>query len=382
MLGDRVVVEGLEKHNPLNEGSILWISESRKALGLVDEIFGPVKNPYYVVRYNSDKELPAGISVGTPVSFVPEFANHILNEKELYKKGYDASGENDEELNDEVEFSDDEKEAEYRKSLRQAKRGANDRQQHGNRKFENRKPNFKVRGIQREKLSTLPHASAPFSQPGCSFGTGNSFMSSSSMVPAVPTGPVVPTAPIAAQMGNCLINPSQQFLQQQPNAFFPNVFPPQQQQNLGIQGMVANMLQNQHLNINNQQQQHQNQNLNLLLNGMPCQQQFFPNTGFPTNPLIIGGSANPSPTVMTVVPMGQGNFGQVPIHCSNMQGQGISCFPTDQNYVQPPPTVAGAHTPVQFNLGTSLSRGKQPHQRGGRHVFGRGRGPGGRSQNR
>nr|CAD1839290.1 unnamed protein product [Ananas comosus var. bracteatus] len=136
MLGDRVIVEGLEKHNPLNEGSILWISESRKALGLVDEIFGPVKNPYYVVRYNSDKELPAGISAGTPVSFVPEFANHILNEKELYKKGYDASGENDEELNDEVEFSDDEKEAEYRKSLRQAKRGANDRQQHGNRKFE------------------------------------------------------------------------------------------------------------------------------------------------------------------------------------------------------------------------------------------------------
>nr|CAD1839291.1 unnamed protein product [Ananas comosus var. bracteatus] len=171
------------------------------------------------------------------------------------------------------------------------------------------------------------------------------------MVPAVPTGPMVPTAPIAAQMGNCLINPSLQFLQQQPNAFLPNVFPPQQQQNLGIQGMVTNMLQNQHLKINNQQQQHQNQNLNLLLNGMPCQQQFFPNTGFPTNPLMIGGSANPSPTVMTVVPMGQGNFGQVPIRCSNMQGQGISCFPTDQNYIQPLPTVAGAHTLCNLILG-------------------------------
>ncbi|XP_034900742.1 uncharacterized protein [Populus alba] len=45
-IGSRVIVEGAEKHNPLNEGSILWITEKRSPLGLVDEIFGPVKNPY------------------------------------------------------------------------------------------------------------------------------------------------------------------------------------------------------------------------------------------------------------------------------------------------------------------------------------------------
>lgn len=126
VLGAQVIVEGVEKHTPLNEGSILWITERRTPLGLVDEIFGPVKNPYYVVRYNSEDEVPSAVSQGTRVSCVPEFCSYILNEKNLYKKGYDASGENDEELSDEAEFSDDEKEAEYRRMQRMAKRGATD----------------------------------------------------------------------------------------------------------------------------------------------------------------------------------------------------------------------------------------------------------------
>ena len=126
MLGAQVIVEGVEKHNPLNEGSILWITESRSALGLVDEIFGPVRNPYYIVRYNLESEVPAGIRPGISISFVPEFANHVLNDKSLYSKGYDASGANDEELLEEEEFSDDEKEAEHRKMQRNKKRGTND----------------------------------------------------------------------------------------------------------------------------------------------------------------------------------------------------------------------------------------------------------------
>ncbi|KAK4758532.1 hypothetical protein SAY87_019833 [Trapa incisa] len=124
VLGAQVIVEGIERHTPLDEGSILWITEKRLPLGFIDEIFGPVKNPYYVVRYNY--EVPCGICHGTLVSLVPEFASYILNEKNLYKKGYDASGENDEELSEEAEFSDDEKEAEYRRMQKMTKRGATD----------------------------------------------------------------------------------------------------------------------------------------------------------------------------------------------------------------------------------------------------------------
>ncbi|KAK2433405.1 H/ACA ribonucleoprotein complex non-core subunit NAF1 [Trifolium repens] len=154
-LGAQVIVEGVEKHEPLNEGSILWLTESRKPLGLVDEIFGPVKNPYYIVRYNSESEVPAGIQGGTTlVSCVPEFADRVLNNKDLYRKGYDASGANDEELSDEVEFSDDEKEAEYRKMQKMTKRGVND-QNPGKRK--NNKKKFSPRD---NRLPTIPNAPA------------------------------------------------------------------------------------------------------------------------------------------------------------------------------------------------------------------------------
>ncbi|XP_028761563.1 H/ACA ribonucleoprotein complex non-core subunit NAF1-like [Neltuma alba] len=137
VMGSKLIVEGLEKHDPLDEGSILWMSGSRTPLGFVDEVFGPVRNPYYVVRYNSANEVPRGIYEGALISFVPEFANPVLNEKDLYKKGYDASGVNDEEVTDELEFSDDEKEAEYRRMQKLTERGIN----HQNRR--NRKANRK-----------------------------------------------------------------------------------------------------------------------------------------------------------------------------------------------------------------------------------------------
>jgi H/ACA ribonucleoprotein complex non-core subunit NAF1 len=38
-------------------------------------LFGPVKNPYYLVRYNSEEEVLAGIGAGTNVSFVAEFTS-------------------------------------------------------------------------------------------------------------------------------------------------------------------------------------------------------------------------------------------------------------------------------------------------------------------
>lgn len=138
IVGAQVIVEGVEKHNPLNEGSILWITEKRSPLGIVDEIFGPVKNPYYIVRYNSENEVPSGIQQGTLISFVPEFVNHILNNGNLYKKGYDASGENDEELSEEVEFSDDEKEAEYKRLHKMSKRGAKDQTAENRKKNKNK----------------------------------------------------------------------------------------------------------------------------------------------------------------------------------------------------------------------------------------------------
>ncbi|CAL5200431.1 unnamed protein product [Lathyrus oleraceus] len=123
IVGARVVVEGSENHESLDQGSILWITGRQTPLGVIDDTFAQVKNPHYVVRYNSEDEIPEGVHEGTLISFVPEFAKHVLNFKDLYKKGSDASGINDEELSNETDFSDDEQEAEYMRIQGQAKRG-------------------------------------------------------------------------------------------------------------------------------------------------------------------------------------------------------------------------------------------------------------------
>ncbi|MCO5598096.1 hypothetical protein L7F22_052187 [Adiantum nelumboides] len=123
-VGVSLIVEGTEGQPPLSEGSILWLTEVRLPLGIVDELFGPVKKPFYVVRYNDASELPEEAKEGAKVSYVREFADFVLNNPDLYTKAFDNTGENDEDLSDsEVYFSDDEKEAEYRRSKPRMKRG-------------------------------------------------------------------------------------------------------------------------------------------------------------------------------------------------------------------------------------------------------------------
>ena len=46
-----------------------------------------------------------------------------MNDKNLYKKGCDASGQYDEELTKEAEFSDDEEETAYKRMLKMSKMG-------------------------------------------------------------------------------------------------------------------------------------------------------------------------------------------------------------------------------------------------------------------
>ncbi|XP_024386538.1 uncharacterized protein [Physcomitrium patens] len=121
IMDKQVIVEAVEHEMVLNEGSILWLSEQRKPLGIVDEVFGPVKKPYYVIRYNKAADVPDKASRGVTVGFVQEFANFVLkDDTELRKKGYDASGQHDEELSDDEEFSDDEKEEEAKRMKKQA----------------------------------------------------------------------------------------------------------------------------------------------------------------------------------------------------------------------------------------------------------------------
>ncbi|XVF66883.1 hypothetical protein PTKIN_Ptkin10aG0074100 [Pterospermum kingtungense] len=239
MIGTKVIVEGREQHNPLNEGSILWITIDRSPLGLVDEIFGPVRNPYYVVRYNSESEVSAGINEGTSISFVPEFANHIISDKNLYKKGYDASGENDEELSDDAEFSDDEKEAEYKRIQKLTKRGT-DEQCVGNRKINKKKVKSR-NGAWKNNWSSAQQTPTALGQLQChqnqhNFSTvstsldnhnsSSSVVGEQNFVGGSPFGPPFPVIP----QSSGFITPSNGVWtkgvpgQQSRSAIFPNMF--------------------------------------------------------------------------------------------------------------------------------------------------------------
>ncbi|KAH7654785.1 H/ACA ribonucleoprotein complex non-core subunit NAF1 protein [Dioscorea alata] len=422
IIGSRVIVEGSEKHNPLSEGSILWITETRSPLGVVDEIFGPVKNPYYIVRYNSDTEIADVVKEGKSVSFVLEFANHVLSDKDIYKKGYDASGENDEEMTDEVEFSDDEKEAEYRRSLRQTKR-ATGHSMHSNRECGvNKKRNDrKVAGAKKNARAPNLHARAATDQ-SLPFGPGSTHASSSTSDgnPSFSSGggafPMPPTILPAERTGACLNHPLDQSLQHPPSSVWAHSLPPPQQQlNASGPGMLLqqqpnvwpnDMLPQQQqlgawaLGVLLQQQQQQNalaqgfsplqqliglqgglggasyphpQNpaLNAYPNAMASQQPFLPQSSPPLGGPWNGGLLNLSVNPMVTRPIGQTGFGLAQIGPSN--GQDPRVF-EGQN---PAAIRQAGQQPRPFLPGRSSPHARRQHGRGGRHSFGRGnRAPG------
>lgn len=328
ILGARVVVEGVEKHEPLNEGSILWMTESRTPLGLIDEIFGPVKNPYYIVRYNSENEVPEGIRGGTLISFVPEFADHVLNNKDLYEKGYDASGPNDEEVSEEAEFSDDEKEAEYNRMQKMTKRGMN------NQNREKRKNNGEKVPPRDGFVPRFPRAPAtPSLDHGhCSpiSGIGQGPLGATNRNPPFSPANAGPSLATSGFWSNGTTLPQQQ------SAVLPNGFPTN-----GVSWYPGNT----HIS-------HQ-----LPVPGVPFQQQLNPNHGFPPAPIYPGVQPN--------------IFAQ-PMHAQGPMNQNQITFGLSSPFpqIQPPinfhsSSISGnQHAPHQYNPGASAYRGRRTFHRG------------------
>ncbi|GAB9464288.1 hypothetical protein Gpo141_00001723 [Globisporangium polare] len=107
---------------PLDEGSVLCF-EDRAVLGCVDEVFGPVMMPMYLVRFENAEKMPAQAAVSSVVFFATEHTTYIVPEK-IADKGTDASNIFDEET-DETLYSDDEAEAAAKRQNRKRNRGGN-----------------------------------------------------------------------------------------------------------------------------------------------------------------------------------------------------------------------------------------------------------------
>ena len=120
VVGDTVVVAGLEGRGPFADGSVFCL-EDRTVLGRVEDVFGPVASPFYSLRC---VEVPAAATPGRPVLCVSQHST-VLDPQSLNTKGYDMSGKDDEELSgSDREFSDDEVEQAARRKAKAKRKAA------------------------------------------------------------------------------------------------------------------------------------------------------------------------------------------------------------------------------------------------------------------
>ncbi|KAF4445106.1 hypothetical protein F53441_10948 [Fusarium austroafricanum] len=111
------------EYQVLDSGSVLCTSE-RVVIGAIAETIGKVLQPMYTIRFTSDQDIKdLGLEVGQTVFYPIDHASYVFTEPLKNMKGSDASNLHDEEIgDDEMEFSDDEKEAEYKRALKQKKK--------------------------------------------------------------------------------------------------------------------------------------------------------------------------------------------------------------------------------------------------------------------
>jgi H/ACA ribonucleoprotein complex non-core subunit NAF1 len=110
------------EYQVLESGSVLCL-ENRNVIGAVSETIGRVQQPFYSVLFtNASERAEAGLVVGTKVFYPEKHATFVFTQALKAYKGSDASNLHDEEVGaDEMEFSDDDAEAEHKKKIKQAR---------------------------------------------------------------------------------------------------------------------------------------------------------------------------------------------------------------------------------------------------------------------
>ncbi|KAE8355003.1 Gar1/Naf1 RNA binding region-domain-containing protein [Aspergillus coremiiformis] len=120
------------EYQVLESGSLLCF-EDRSIAGVVAETLGRVENPMYTIRYPSAAAVEErGLSKGKNLYYVEQHSTFVFTQPLKGVKGSDASNFHDEEIaEDEVEFSDDEAEAEYKRKVKQKRQERKDARNEG-----------------------------------------------------------------------------------------------------------------------------------------------------------------------------------------------------------------------------------------------------------
>jgi len=121
-----VVVQGSEGSAALNEGSVLCLG-NRVPLGTVNEVFGPIKVPHYLLHLSARVVEAAGeaLVTGGQIFTVQDQSHYVTLATIIRGKGCDASNEHDEELPPEQQdYSDDEEERSAKQKHRAGRKAA------------------------------------------------------------------------------------------------------------------------------------------------------------------------------------------------------------------------------------------------------------------
>ncbi|OJD26968.1 hypothetical protein ACJ73_01638 [Blastomyces percursus] len=122
------------EYQVLESGSVLCLADL-SVIGMVSETLGRVEQPLYTVRFPNEESIKeAKLEKGMPVFYVVDHSTFVFTQPLKGLKGSDASNFHDEEVGEEeIEFSDDEAEAEYKRQLKQKRQQKKDgrRDAHG-----------------------------------------------------------------------------------------------------------------------------------------------------------------------------------------------------------------------------------------------------------
>ncbi|WAR55832.1 hypothetical protein PtB15_6B575 [Puccinia triticina] len=144
-IGNVLVIQGtagLGYDRVLDEGTLVCQKDGL-VVGKIFETFGSVTSPHYSIRLPNhilacaprNDEEGVDLSPGVELCYLPRHSHFVFTaELKAQPKGTDASNFYDEEVGnpDEIEFSDDEAEAEYRKACKLARKTAKDPGGNGN----------------------------------------------------------------------------------------------------------------------------------------------------------------------------------------------------------------------------------------------------------
>lgn len=106
----------------LESGSVLCLPD-RTVIGAVAEPLGRVDTPMYSVAFTSAEDIAgSGVTIGCKIFYVRQHSSYVFTQPLKNMKYTDASNLHDEDVDDdEMEFSDDEAEAAYKRSKKQEK---------------------------------------------------------------------------------------------------------------------------------------------------------------------------------------------------------------------------------------------------------------------